>query len=123
MGAALGVDALVSESQALDRLSPNEVFADDLFGVFGLDVAVPHCLRVDDHDRAMFTLIEAAGFVDADFAGEASSLGEHLKLRNEVALTVFGAGRARCAFRAGILTDKYVTLKRCQNGKSSKHSC
>lgn len=66
MGAMLGVEASVREAEALDGTVVEEVFADDLLHIAGVNVAVPDGFRVDHDDGAMFTLVETAGLVGAD---------------------------------------------------------
>ncbi len=60
MGAAAGIDALVGEAKPLDWAAGDEMFPDDLFGIFGLDGTIPNSLWIDDNGRAVLALIEAA---------------------------------------------------------------
>jgi hypothetical protein len=73
--AGFGVDALVCEAKPLDWTAVDKVFLDDLLGIFGLDVAIPDGLRVDDDGWAMLALVEAAGLVDTNRAAEPGGLG------------------------------------------------
>ncbi len=41
---------------------------DDFIDIVLIDVAVPHGLRVYDHDGPLIAAIEAAGAIDADFS-------------------------------------------------------
>ena len=74
MGAVLGVDAGVGKAESLDGTVVEEVFGDDLFDVADADVAVPDGFGIDDDDRTVFTLVEAAGFVGANVVLEAGFL-------------------------------------------------
>jgi hypothetical protein len=119
MRAAFGIDALVCQAKSFDGAAADKMLVDDLLGILWLDMAVPDGFRVDNYGRTMFALVEAAGLVDADLSGEPGGLGEHLELRNQLALAVPGAGRSRCALGADILTNEYVAFKGCQSGISS----
>jgi hypothetical protein len=119
MRAGLGVDAGVGQSEPLDGAAGNQMLANDFGGVFGLNVAVPDGFRIDHDGGTMLALVEAAGLVDAYRAVEPGSFQVHLELRKKVAFTVLGAGRARRAFRADVMTDKYMAFKGCQTGISS----
>jgi hypothetical protein len=114
VGAGFGVDALVCEAKAFDGTAVDEVFLDDLLGIFGLDVAIPDGLRVDDDGGAMFALVEAAGLVDANRAGEARCLGKLLQLGMQFALSVGGARGAWGAFRTGVVAYEDVVLENWQ---------
>jgi len=116
MGAGLGIDAFVGETQALDGTAGDEVLVDDFGGVFGADMAVPDGLRVNDDSAPMLALIEAAGLVDAHAGAEAGSLDELLDGGMKFALTVGIAGGARGVGGAGIGADKHVAFKRGQEG-------
>jgi hypothetical protein len=80
MGACFGVQAGVGEAQAVDMATRDEVLLDDLGGIFGLDVAVPDGVGVNDDYGAVFALVETASFVDADFGFESRGAAELLKL-------------------------------------------
>ena len=79
MGAVLGVDAGVGKAESLDGTVVEEVFGDDLFDVASVDVAVPDGFGIDDDDRAVFTLVETAGFVGTDVVLETGFLNGVLK--------------------------------------------
>jgi hypothetical protein len=92
------------------------MLADDLGGVGGLHAAVPDCVRVDDDGGAVFTLVETERLVDAHGGGEAGFAGELRELSVKFALAVGGAGRARRAGGADVVTDEDVAFKRGQTG-------
>lgn len=64
--AGFGVEAVLGEAEPFDRTAGDEVLGDDFCGVFGLDVAVPDGLGINDDGRSVLTLVEAEGLVDAD---------------------------------------------------------
>jgi hypothetical protein len=68
MGAALGVEAGVSEHEPLDGAAVEEVFVDDLLHIFYIDRAVPDGVGIDHDDGAVFTVVEATKLVGPDFA-------------------------------------------------------
>src|SRR5262245_64110013 len=68
MLARAGVYAGVGEPQTLDRPSADDVRFDDFFDIGLGDAAVPDGVRIDDHRRAVFALIETAGAVGANRA-------------------------------------------------------
>jgi len=121
MGTALGVHAGIVQPQPFDRPAANQVLCDDLFSVLRLHVPIPDSLWIHHHRRAMLALVQAARFVDAHRAartGEAGGFRKLLQLRDQFTLAVAGAGTPRSALGTNILTDKHVTFKRRQNGKS-----
>jgi hypothetical protein len=109
VGAGLGVDAGVGAAEALDGAAVDQVLFHDLGRIFRLDAAIPDSLRVDDDRGAVLALIEAERFVDAN-AGETGGLGELLKLREDFALSIGGAGGAGSPLGANVMTDKDVML-------------
>jgi hypothetical protein len=111
VGAGGGVEARLGDAEALDGAAAEDVFADDLLGVLGLDVAVPDGLGVDDDDGAVLALVEAAGLVGADAALEAGLLQELLQDGEQGAGAVGGAAGAGRAGGAAVLADKDVTLE------------
>jgi hypothetical protein len=60
MGTLVAVDAGFSQAQPLHRTSSNKVLLDDLLNVAGMHIAVPDGLRINNDDRAMLALIQAA---------------------------------------------------------------
>ena len=67
VGTALRVDAGFSQTEALDWPALDQMLLDDLLDVTHVYVSIPDGLGVDDDDRAVFALIEAAGLVGPDF--------------------------------------------------------
>lgn len=74
MGAVLAVEAGVGKAKAFNGTVVEEVFGDDLLDIASMDVAIPDGLGIDDDDRTVFTLVEAAGFVGANVVLEAGFL-------------------------------------------------
>jgi len=62
--AALGVHAGIIQSQASDGSASHQMLRDNGLGVLDLHVSVPDSLGIDHHHRAVFALVETAGFVD-----------------------------------------------------------
>ena len=91
MGAALGVQAGVGDAQPLDRPSADQMLVHDRGGVFGLDIAVPDGLGIDDHRGPMLALIEASRLVDAHGCAQAGSFCQLLQLGVEFAFAIAGA--------------------------------
>jgi hypothetical protein len=114
VGAALGIDAIVGNAEALNGAAVGQMLFDDLGGVFRLDSAVPDGLRVDDDGRAVLALVEAERLVDAD-TGEAGGLGQLLKLREDFALSIGSARGAGSPLGANVMTDKDVMLEKRQS--------
>lgn len=56
--------------QPLDQPSVNQMLLNDLLDIARMNVAVPDCLRIDNHDRPVFTLIQTSGLVGADLVFE-----------------------------------------------------
>jgi hypothetical protein len=71
MLASRRVQAGISQAEPLDRLAADNVRLNDLFDVCFGDVSVPNRIRVDHYVGPVFTLIQAAGLVRADFALQA----------------------------------------------------
>jgi hypothetical protein len=118
MRARFSIDALLGDAQPLHRPPGNEVFGDDLFGVFRAHVAVPHTFRIDNHRGAVLALIETAGFVDAHAAAQPGFSGQLLQAGVKIAFSIAGAGWAGRFRRAHIVTDKNVAFKAWQTEPS-----
>ncbi|HEV2136539.1 MAG TPA: hypothetical protein VGR47_20130 [Terracidiphilus sp.] len=116
MRAGFGIEAVFVDPQALDGTASDEVLGDDGFGVFGVDVAIPDGVRVDDDHGTVLALIETAGFVDAHATGKAGFLAQLLQARMQIAFSITGAGRARRVRGADVVADKDVTFKPGQSG-------
>jgi hypothetical protein len=120
MRTCLGVDALVGQTQALDRSPGDQMLGNNLLRVFRLDVPIPDSFGVDHDRRTVFALVKAAGFVDADFAAQTSRFRKLLELRNQVALAVRCAGWTGSAFGANVLANENMAFKGCQTRISSR---
>ena len=68
MRAALGIHASISKAQSFHGPPSDQVFCNNLFRIFRLNVAVPHSLRVNHNGGSVLTLVQASGFVDAYFS-------------------------------------------------------
>jgi len=71
---------------------------DDLLGVAGVGKAIPDGFWIDDQDGSVFTLIEAAGFVDADAMFEPGGFDGILERATELLAVFTAAARAVCGF-------------------------
>ena len=111
MGAGLGVEAGVGDAEAFDGAAGDEVRGDDFIGVLGFDAAIPDGIGVDDDGGTVLTLVEAAGFVDADPAGEASFASELREAGVERALAVGSAGGAGRIGGADVVADEDVAFE------------
>jgi hypothetical protein len=88
MLAGFGIDAAVSEAQALDGTITHNVGLNDLCHIRESDVAVPDSLGIHDHIRTVFALVEASGLVGADGVFQPAQS----QLRLESPLEFGGAG-------------------------------
>lgn len=116
MRTGFGVEAIFVEAQALDGTTADEVFGDDGFGIFRMDVAVPDGVRVDDDRGTVLALIETTGLVDAHAAGKAGFPAQLLQAGMQIAFSIAGAGRTRRVRRTDVVTDEDVTFKPGQSG-------
>lgn len=114
MRARLRIDALIRQPQPFHRAAVDQVLFDDLRGIFRLHVPVPDRLRIHDHRRAMFALIEAAGLVDANRVPQARGLRKLLKLGVQLALSIRSARGPRRTLRADVVANKNVVFENWQ---------
>jgi hypothetical protein len=112
--AGFGINALVGKAEAFHGTAIDQVLLHYLRRIFGLHVAVPHRLGIDDDRGAVFALVEAEGFVDTDGVAEIGGFGELLKLRVQFALAVSCARGPRRACRTDVMADEDVVLKEGQ---------
>jgi hypothetical protein len=112
VGAGFGIQAGIDDTETLDGAAGDEVFGDDLIGVFRFDAAVPDGIGVDDDGGAVLALVEAAGLVDADAAGEAGFADELRKAGVERALAVGGAGGTGRIGGADVVADEDVAFEK-----------
>lgn len=84
--------------QAFDWASILQMFADDFFKIFPVDIGVPGAIRVDNCDRAFLTTPHAASAIDAHtiFSSDSEFLAERLCLFPEFSgVKVAATGFAR----------------------------
>jgi hypothetical protein len=112
--AGFGVDALLSQAQALDGPAAHQVLLNDLRGVSGLHMTVPDGFGIDHNRRPVFALVQAKGLVDANGGAESGSFGQLLQLGAEIAFAIRGAGWAGRIGGTSVVADKNVMLKRGQ---------
>ena len=111
MRAGLCVDALIGQAQPFDWPPGDQVFGDNLRRVFRLYVPIPNRLGVNDDRRAVFALIQTAGFVDAHLVAQPCGLGQFLQLRVQLAGPICGTGGARRTLGPDVVADKDVVFK------------
>jgi hypothetical protein len=109
--AGFGVEAGFGDTEAFDGAAGDEVLGDDFIGIFRLDAAIPDGIGVDDNGGAVFALVEAAGFVDADTTGKAGLAGELREAGVEGALAVSGTGWTGRIGRADVMADEDVAFE------------
>jgi hypothetical protein len=76
--AAGGIDAALRQDKVGDALSSDEVQLDNSVDVFELNPAVPYCLGINHHSRAMLALLETSGLIGADSGSRDLMLGQLL---------------------------------------------
>lgn len=118
MRTRFGIDAFLAQAKALDRTAGDEMLGNDGFRIFGLDVAIPHRIRVNHNRWPVLALVEAAGLVDAHLACESRFPGQLLQAGVQLAFSIASAGGARRLRRANVMADKNVALE-AGHGKSS----
>jgi hypothetical protein len=74
MRACFGIHARVGEAEAFHWTAIDQVLLHDLCGIFGLHVAIPDSLGIDDDRGTVFALVEAERLIDADAVAETSGL-------------------------------------------------
>jgi hypothetical protein len=111
MGAGLGVEAGVGDEEAFDGAAGDEVFGDDFIGVLGFDATIPDGIGVDDDGGSVFALVEAAGLVDANAAGQAGLPSELREAGVEGALAVGSAGGAGRIGGADVVANEDVAFE------------
>jgi hypothetical protein len=116
MGARFCIDAFIGEPEPLHWTPVDQVLPHNLRCIFGLDMPIPDGFGVHHHRRAMFALVETAGFIDANRISQACGLGKLLQLRMQFALAVRGARGARGAFRTNVMADENVMFENRQKG-------
>jgi hypothetical protein len=114
MRACFGVYARVGKAEAFHGTAIDQVLLHDLRGIFGLHVAIPNCLGIDDHRGTVFALVKAEGLIDANSVAEAGCFRQLLQLGVQLALAVSCARGPRSTFRTGVMADEDVVLERWQ---------
>jgi hypothetical protein len=114
MRACFGVYARVGKAEAFHGTAIDQVLLHDLRGIFGLHVAIPNCLGIDDHRGTVFALVKAEGLIDANSVAEAGCFRQLLQLGVQLALAVSCARGPRSTFRADVMADEDVVLERWQ---------
>ena len=111
VGAKLGIEAGVGETQTFYGTAVEKVLGDDLLDVFDVDEAVPNGLGVDHDDWPVLALVEAAGFVGSDVVLEAGFLDGVLEGGFELFTAVWKAAGTVGAFVALVSADKDVVVE------------
>jgi hypothetical protein len=111
VGTGFGVQAFIREAQALDWAAGDQMLGHNLGRVFRLHVAIPDGIGINHYRGTVLALVEAAGLVDAHFAGQPGGFGQLLQLRVQLAGPVGGAGRPRRTFGPHIVADKDMAFK------------
>jgi hypothetical protein len=122
MFAYVGVDAALGQQQSFYRTPRQQMRGNNFIHIGFSDMPIPDGFRVDDHGWPMFTLVQAAGLVDADSSFKARGidglLEAGLQLRFAIGIT---AGTCASGF-ALVGADKYVPLILCQEVLLPKRS-
>jgi hypothetical protein len=109
--AAGRIEAIFRNKQAPDRLAVHDVGFDDLLYIRGGDAAVPDTVRINDHRRPMFALIEASGHIRPHSLLE-SAQGEFLfEEELKLGLARWVAATARMSGFALIAADEEMFLE------------
>lgn len=111
MRAGFGVEAIFGDAEPLDGTATDEMFGDDLTSIFGLNVAVPYSIGINNHGGTVLALVEAERLVDADATGKACFPGELLQARVQFALSIARAGRTRSLRRTDIVANEDVAFE------------
>lgn len=107
----VGIDAGVGKAETLDGAAVEEVLLDDLLGVVGVGETVPDGFGVDDEDRAVLALIEAAGLIDANAVLEAGGFDGVLEGSAEFLAVFVAAAGAGGGIVALVEANKEVMFK------------
>jgi hypothetical protein len=111
MFADSGVEAFVSNLEALNRSVAKNVLLDDLFGIGQSHVAIPNGFGINDHCRTVLALVEASRLVGAYGSADTSDGEKALELLVESS----GAGRiataTRVSYRSLVAADEDVFVE------------
>lgn len=97
--------------QILDNAAADNRFLDNSTNIRLGDVAVPDLLRIDDDGRSELALIEAAGLVGANAAGQAAAFEFRFEDLAELLTSLVGTAAARMSRLASITTDEEMALE------------
>lgn len=114
MRTALGIHASISQAQSFHRPPSDQVFCNNFFRIFRLNVAVPHSLRVNHNGGSVLTLIQASRLVDAHLSTKPSFSRKLLQPGVQATGSIGCARRPRRISGADVMADKDVTFKRGQ---------
>jgi hypothetical protein len=106
----VGVDAGGGEAQALDGVAADEVLLDDFVRVARVREAIPDAFWVDDEDRTVLALIEAAGLVDADAVLQAGGFHSVFERAAQFLAVLVGATGACGGFVSLIDADEKMAF-------------
>ncbi len=115
MRAALRIHAAIGQAQSFHGPSTQQVFGNNFLGILRFHVAVPYSIRIHHDRRAVFTLVQAAGLVDAHLSAEPGLARKLLQPGVQAAGAIGGTRGARRIGRADVVADKNVTFKRGQS--------
>jgi hypothetical protein len=114
MRAALCVDALISQSQALDGPAAHQVLLHDLRGIRCLHMPIPYGFRVNHHRGPVLALVKAHRFIDAHRRAQSGGFRQLLQLSVKFAFSIGGAGRTGSIGGTGVVANKDMAFKRGQ---------
>jgi hypothetical protein len=106
-----GVEAVVVDDEALNRLVADNVGGDDFLDVIFGDMAVPDGVGINDDSGSVLALVEASGLVGADGVTNAVLGQDFLELLLEFAVSVGVAAATGMVFGALVGADKDVLSK------------
>jgi hypothetical protein len=106
------VEPFVGNSQFVDHSAGDDGFLDNSRYILGFYAAVPDALRVDDHDRAEFTLVEAAGRVGSNQRAKAAPLEFRFEAIPQGLAPCRVAAASAMARLAGIAADEDMVRER-----------
>ena len=122
MFTGFGVNARIGQQQSFYRAPSQKVRGNNFSHVRFRDVPIPDGFRIDDNRWPVFTLVQAAGFVDADTSLETGRIHRLLKPRLQLRFAIgITTGTSASGF-ALVGADKYVPLILCQEVLLPKHS-
>ena len=112
---------MVRNQEIVEDFTPQDGLGHDPRHVLELDSAVPDPLRVDDHGRAVFALLEAAGMIGTCQQTKASGLELLLERLTERLTSIRVATTSLVAGVTDITTDENMMCK-CRHLWATRHS-